>query len=192
MASLFMAKHKLVNPDIEIIREKRRKEMEERRMKNNEMIKEVDERIKRDTNYVNELKEGLLTENEIQEINKNIESLKNQSKETYHYQDKAYIDNDISNENKKLRDNLNKLAIISDIEGYIEDDINFIKKSLNKTISSSKRGGKKRIRKSKKVIKKNRSKKFNKAKSKKAKSKRAKSKKAKSKKAKSKKAKSKN
>lgn len=176
MASFFMAKHKLVNPDIEIIRERRRKEMEDQRMKNNKIIKELDERIKRDTNYVNELKEDLLTEKEIQEINKNIESLKNQYIGTYIYQDKAYIDNDIAIENKKLRDNLNKLEIISDIEGYIEDDINFIKKLLNKTISSSKRGGKKRIRKSKKVIKKNRSKKFIKTKSKRAKSKRAKSK----------------
>ena len=31
MASFLMAKHKLVNPDIEIIRERRRKEMEDQR-----------------------------------------------------------------------------------------------------------------------------------------------------------------
>ena len=173
----------IIEPDLEIIRERRRKQMEDERMKNNKIIEELDERIKRDKNYVNELKKELLTKKEIQEINENIKSLE---KQTNDHHDKAYIDNDIAIENKKVRDNLNKLEIISDIEGYIEDDINFIKKLLNKTISSSKRAGKKRIRKSKKVIKKNRSKKFIKTKSKRVKSKRAKSKRAKSKRAKSK------
>ena len=177
MASFFMTRYKMIYPDIEIIRERRREEMERQRFKDYEKIKLVDEEIKRDTAYVNKLKKNLLTKKQIQEIDENIKSLEKQREETNDHHDKGYIDNDILKEERKLTNNNSNKLYISEIEDYIKDNINFIKDSLNKTILSSKARGKKSMRKSKKVIKKNRTKKFKRAKSKRKKFKRAKSKK---------------
>ena len=170
MASFFMTRYKMIYPDIEIIRERRREEMERQRFKDYEKIKLVDEEIKRDIAYVNELKKNLLTKKQIQEINENIQSLEKQREETNDHHDKAYIHNDILKEERKLlNDKLNKMYI-SEIEGSIEKNSKFIKKSLNKRIlSGSKLRSKKHTRKSNKVIKKTKSKKFKKKKSKKSK-----------------------